>query len=295
MLPGEVIVNQALVVAIPPKTRRRSYPDGTPYISLSVAATEGLAQQAGCSIREVEAAALEQDVVPERYARNMRSLSPADQLTLLNTRVSIVGLGGLGGTVVEILARLGVGTLVLVDGDRFEDSNLNRQVLSRRMLLGAYKVDAARRRVNAVNAGVDARCHRLFLDGDNAAEIIDGSNVVVDCLDNIPSRFILESAAKSAGIPMVTAAVAGTSGQIGVIFPEDVGLSQIYGPRDSRRSKGAETVLGTLPHAVILLAALECTEVVKVLLGRGQVLRRKLLLFDAMDLMFETLDLSGPP
>src|SRR5512147_1622181 len=131
-----------------------AFPDGTPFRGLGVAQVTELAREHSADGREVEAAALAAGVVPLRYSRNMRSLSCEDQTVLLGAAAAVVGLGGLGGTVVEILARLGVGRLAVIDGDRFEDSNLNRQLLSSVEDLGRSKADVARERIHRVNPSV---------------------------------------------------------------------------------------------------------------------------------------------
>ncbi len=100
--------------------------------------------------------ALQNDIVPEHYARNLRFFSVEDQIALLNSQVGVVGLGGLGGAVTEILARIGFGRLVLLDGDMFEESNLNRQFLSKTDLLGSSKANAAKQRVAEVNPSICA-------------------------------------------------------------------------------------------------------------------------------------------
>jgi molybdopterin/thiamine biosynthesis adenylyltransferase len=116
---------------------------------------------------------------------------------------------------------------------------------------------------------------------------------VVDCLDNIPSRFALEAAAKRAGIPMVSAAIAGISGHVTTIFPEDKGLETIYGPEDQiSMAKGAETRLGCLAPGVNLIASLECAEVLKVLLKKDTTLKNRLLVVDLADYTVESLQLS---
>jgi molybdopterin-synthase adenylyltransferase len=230
--------------------------------------------------------------IPERYARNMGTFSIPDQNLLLGSRVCIVGLGGLGGAVVEILARLGIGNLILVDGDVFEESNLNRQLLSTLQTLGASKTATAANRVRQINPSVQTCLHDVFLDAENVDRIIAGADVVVDCLDHLKTRFVLEKAARSAGIPLVSAAIAGTYGQITTIFPEDPGLSLIYGPEDQAPAKGAETTLGTLPYTAMMMASLECSEITKILLKRGSLLRNKLLVMDLMDNTMEVLSLD---
>ena len=270
----------------------KTFPDKTPYRSLSVQHVLELSRRSGLSSRETEIAALENDVVPERYARNMRTFSLADQATLLKAHAGVVGLGGLGGTVTEILSRMGVGRLTLIDGDRFEDSNLNRQLLSSIALLGHPKSEAARQRVDQINPSVHCSGPAEFLSPENANDWLASCDVVVDCLDNLPARFMVEDACRRLRRPMVSAAVAGASGHVTTIFPGDRGLRLVYGEPQNLPLKGAETSLGTVPFSVTFLAALECAEVAKILLGKGSPLRGKLLLADLMDGMVEVITLQ---
>lgn len=270
----------------------KTFPDKTPYRSLSVQHVLELSRRSGLSSRETEIAALENDVVPERYARNMRTFSLADQATLLKAHAGVVGLGGLGGTVTEILSRMGVGRLTLIDGDRFEDSNLNRQLLSSIAHLGYPKTEVARQRVDQINPSVQCTGPAEFLSPENAANWLASCDVVVDCLDNLPARFMVEDACRRLRRPMVSAAVAGASGHVTTIFPGDRGLRLVYGEPQNLPLKGAETSLGTVPFSVTFLAALECAEVAKILLGKGSPLRGKLLLADLMDGMVEVITLQ---
>jgi molybdopterin/thiamine biosynthesis adenylyltransferase len=269
----------------------KTFPDKAPYKSLPVANVLRFADRSGMSGREIEIAALENGIVPERYARNMRACSLEDQAALLRARVGVVGLGGLGGTVAEVLARMGVGRLRLVDGDRFEDSNLNRQLLSIFKSMGQLKSKAARARVGRINPSVDVTALTEFVTAENAGAVPADCNVVVDCLDNLHTRFVVEDACRRIGCPLVSAAVAGASGHVTTIFPEDTGLRLIYGEPGQLPLKGAETSLGTLPYAVVFLATLECAEVVKVILKKGSLLRHKLLVADLMDGIVDVMNL----
>ncbi len=264
--------------------------DGTCYQSLSYRDELRLAEESGCSLKEVQIIALEHDLIPEVYIRNQKSLSSRDQVRLLQTHVAIIGLGGLGGTVTEILARIGVGTLTLVDGDLFEDSNLNRQILSSVDNLGRPKADVAAERVLSINPAVETCAVRQFLSDGNAQTILAGAHIAVDCLDSISSRFILEQACRIRKIPMVSAAIGGTSGQATVVYPEDQGLSRIYGDPGTALPKGVEMVLGTLPFAAISMAAVECAEVVTIALGRPAPLRNRLFITDLTDHTAELID-----
>jgi molybdopterin-synthase adenylyltransferase len=276
-----------------PLLHSREFPDKTPYSSLSVEDVLDLSRRSGVSGRQVEIAALENGIVPERYVRNMRTFSLGDQAALLKAHAGVIGLGGLGGTVVEILARMGLGHLTLIDGDRFEDSNLNRQLLSSVTNLTTSKAEAARQRVSQINPSIDLAVHAQFLSPENAAALLAGCDVVVDCLDNLRNRFQAEDACRSIGCPLVSAAVAGSSGHLTTIFPEDRGLRLIYGDPEDAPLKGAETALGTVPYAVISLAALECAEVTKIILKKGVPLRHKLLVADLMEGVIEVMSLTA--
>jgi molybdopterin/thiamine biosynthesis adenylyltransferase len=270
----------------------KKFPDKTAYRSLSIDQIARISEDFNISRREVEILALEQDVVPERYARNMKTFSPQDQIALLKTCVSIVGLGGLGGAVVEILARMGIGTLNVIDGDAFEESNLNRQFLSTPGRLSESKAEAAAQRIKTVNPAVEVNSHPCFLNAHNGAELLQYSDVCVDCLDNLKTRFVLERLCRQMGAPLVSAAVAGSSGQVTAIFPADQGLSLIYGEEENLPPRGAEAILGTVPYAVTFLATLECAEVTKIILGKPGLLRNKLLVADLDDAVIDIVNLN---
>jgi len=270
----------------------RQRPDGSPYRSLSFQSQKNIAEENGCSHKDVQLAALRQEIVPEVYARNQKSLSSDDQIRLLQSRVAVIGLGGLGGTVTEILARVGIGSLTLVDGDRFDDSNLNRQLLSSTAVLGQEKAVVAAERVGVLNPAVQTRCVVSFLQKENAADLLSGADIAVDCLDSITDRFILENACAQLEIPLVSAAIGGTSGQVSVIYPGDQGLSRIYGDPEKAAHRGVEKQLGTLPFTAIALAAMECAEVVVMAVGRQAGLRNRLLITDLFDHSLEVVDLG---
>ena len=266
-------------------------PDSTSYRRISVEDTVRLSTAFGVPGRDVEIAALEAGTTPERYVRNMKTFSLDEQIILLRSRVGIFGLGGLGGAVTEILTRVGIGTLRLIDGDIFEDSNLNRQFLSTPDLIATSKAAAAAQKVRQINPSIVVEQYNENLNDSNALSLIENSDVAVDCLDNVPSRFSLEHAAKQIGSPLVSAAVAGVSGHVTTIFPEDSGLELIYGESGRRPLKGVETSLGCLPQAVTLLASVECSEVIKILLGKGDLLRNRLFFVDLVSNTMDVLQL----
>lgn len=283
----------ALSQAICQVSTRATHPDGTPYRSIGMKDLAQLCQEHGLCGRDGEIAALEAGVVPERYARNVRVYSLEDQVALLRSSVCVVGLGGLGGgAVVEILARLGVGTLLLVDGDIFDESNLNRQFLCREEGLGKPKVQEAARRVGAVNSSVVVHVHQAYLNEDNTLSILGDSDVAIDCLGGLKDRFVLEGTTRKAGCPLVSAAVAGLYGHVTTIFPADLGLQLIYGDAQSLPAVGAESSLGCLPQITTLFAALECSEATKILLKKRPLLRHRLMVIDLDDMHAEVMDLQ---
>ena len=267
-------------------------PDDTPYRSLALAQITQLAKQFNVPGSTVEITALENNIVPERYIRNLRTLEPREQATLLKAGVCVIGLGGLGGGVVELLSRSGIGHLTLIEGDQFETSNLNRQLFCTESGLGRKKAAAAAERVSEINSSITVKVHGEYINDHNATKLVGDCDVVVDCLDNLPTRFLIEAAARYIKAPLVSAAVAGLSGHITTVFPEDAGLTAVYGDADGLPEKGVETTLGTFPSAVTTLSALQSNEVVNILLGRPKLLRNRLLLMDLMDYTFEILDLT---
>jgi len=239
-----------------------------------------LATASDCSIREVELAALETGVVPWRYLRNLGTIGLEGQARLLRATVAVVGLGGLGGYIVEALARMGVGRMILIDGDVFEEHNFNRQLLSAEAKLGMGKVQAARRHVAEINSAVEVIGHTATLTHENLPQLLEGADVVVDALDRLPTRLLLQEGAQALGIPMVHGSIAGFLGQVMTIFPGDAGLCGLYGEESELPERGLEAQLGTPAATPMAVAAWEAQEVVKILLDRGEPLRHRLLVLD---------------
>jgi molybdopterin/thiamine biosynthesis adenylyltransferase len=227
----------------------------------------------------------------ERYDRNFNTLSLEEQKTLGASKVVVIGLGGLGGSVCEMMARVGVGHLTLVDGDSFEASNLNRQLLSEEHLIGFPKAQAAKDRVAAINSEVLVTHLVEYLDDSNLYEWIKNADVIMDCLDAIDTRFMLQKAARKASIPIVSGAIAGVAGQVTTIFPGDKGYELIYGKKAEKQSKGIETKTGNIAYCALFVAALQSSECLKVLLDRGDILRNRLLIAELWTNTFDIMDL----
>ncbi|MEG1930985.1 MAG: HesA/MoeB/ThiF family protein [Anaerovorax sp.] len=224
----------------------------------------------------------------KRYERNMNTLTPDENEKLRDFKVCVIGCGGLGGYVIELLGRLGIGNLTAVDGDVFDETNLNRQILSKEDGIGTGKAEAAKIRMKEVNSQVNCVPIHGFLTAENSIQIIAGHDVVVDALDNMETRRILESACEKEKIPMIHGAIAGWYGQVAVIFPGDRIMEKIY---PIGANKGEETELGNPSFTPALVASLEVAETVKVLLKKGSILRNQLLMVDILEHNYEIFEL----
>lgn len=270
----------ATAVEFPPGGKTLVLDDAV--ISRLAAESAGRSPAPPAEKRAVEVAALAAGICPRRYLRNIGTLGLEGQARLLQARVGQAGLGGLGGTLAEILARAGVGELVLVDPDVFSQDNLNRQFLATEDDVGRSKTEAAVRRLGRVNSATTVTVHAVSGDGESFSRLFAGVDVVVDALDSLPSRFDLEDAARRLGVPMVHGAIAGLSGQVTTFFPGDPGLEALYGPRRTAAARGVEALVGNPSATPAMIAALEAQEVLKIVTGVGKPLRRKLLILDAL-------------
>lgn len=248
--------------------------------TISLAQVQELAAEAGLARRDVEIQALRERVLPRRYMRNLGTVGWEGQLALLQSTVGIVGAGGLGGWIIEGLARMGVGRLIVIDGDVFEENNLNRQALCREGGLGQPKAEAARQRVAEVNAAVEVVAHTVRVDEEQMVQLLQGARVLVDALDALPTRLALQRAARRLQVPMVHGAIAGYVGQVMTIWPEDAGLYGLYGG-DRVPEHGIEAQWGNPAATPMMVAAWQIQEVVKLLTGRGEPLRHRLLFMDS--------------
>ncbi|MDW7728425.1 MAG: HesA/MoeB/ThiF family protein [Bacillota bacterium] len=257
-------------------------PAGGSYLYLTLQSTGLIASENNLSNRVVELAALKADIIPDRYQRSIGTVGTKGQIKLLEAKVGVIGAGGLGGFALELLSRMGVGRLVVVDGDNFADSNLNRQLFGLETNLGKSKVRAAAERIIEVNSSVELETHHCLGTSSNLPEIFSECDLVLDCLDNLPSRFDLEKVCGELGITMIHGAIAGFLGQIAVIRPDQPLLSAIYGNiAESGAKKGVETQLGNPAATPAMLASWQASEAVKYLAGlEGVLASNKLLIID---------------
>ncbi len=248
--------------------------------TLTLADEQSLAGRFGISRLAVQQAAVAAEVLPYRYARNFGTLGFAGQAKLLAASVAVIGAGGLGGYIVEGLARAGVGRLLVADGDVFEEHNLNRQLLASEETLAVNKAVSASTRVASINGAVQVEALPVMLDDENGPRLLRGCTAVVDALDSLPARFMLERVARQLGIPMVHGAIAGFIAQVTTIFPEDQGLRLIYGS-GAVPQHGVESLYGNPSGTPMFCAGLQVQETIKLLAGLGEPLRNRLLTIDS--------------
>ena len=220
-----------------------------------------------------------------RYSRNLPTLTPEEQARLGTRHVLLAGCGGLGGQLLELLLRAGVGEITAVDADRFEESNLNRQLLCTPETLGQPKVLAARRRAERVRP--DLRFHAVegVLDAESAPSLLKNCDLALDALDSVGARLALADACAGAGVPLVHGAVAGLCAQVAVVAPGSGLLRRVYGGAAEPKNKSV------LVPACAMCAAVQAAEAVKLLVGRPSALEGKLLWMDLDAMDFRVLSL----
>jgi sulfur-carrier protein adenylyltransferase/sulfurtransferase len=221
----------------------------------------------------------------ERYSRHVLipEIGVEGQQKLLDAKVLLLGAGGLGSPTALYLAAAGVGTLGIVDDDVVDLSNLQRQVIHNSERIGVAKVDSAEESIRALNPDVRVVKYKTRLDSSNIMEIIDGWDVIVDGVDNFPTRYLLNDATVRLKIPVVSASILGFDGQLSVFKPYDGPcyrcLFREPPPAELAPSCGANGVLGVLPGTMGLLQA---TEVIKLIADIGEPAIGRLLLYDAL-------------
>jgi len=221
----------------------------------------------------------------ERYSRHllMPEVGVEGQLKLLDAKVLLLGAGGLGSPTALYLAAAGVGTLGIVDDDEVDLSNLQRQVIHSTARIGIPKVDSAEESIHALNPDVQVVKHPFRLNAQNIMDTIAGWDVIVDGVDNFPTRYLLNDASVRLRIPVVSASILGFDGQLSIFKPYEGPCYRCLFPQpppaELAPSCGANGVLGVLPGTMGLLQA---TEVVKLILGIGDPAIGRLLLYDAL-------------
>ena len=234
----------------------------------------------------------------ERYSRHtlLPEVGVEGQLKLLNAKVLLIGAGGLGSPSALYLAAAGVGTLGLVDDDMVDESNLQRQVIHSTERVGTPKTESARKTIAGLNPDVKVVEHRTRLDSSNVIDILRDYDVVVDGADNFPTRYLLNDASVRLRKPVVSASILGFEGQISTFMPFEGPcyrcLYPVPPPAELAPSCGAAGVLGVMAGVMGLLQA---NEVVKLVVGIGEPLIGRLLIYDSLGTRFTELKVRRDP
>ncbi|MGB1016306.1 MAG: molybdopterin-synthase adenylyltransferase MoeB [Nannocystaceae bacterium] len=234
----------------------------------------------------------------KRYSRHIMlpEVGEEGQGKLLDARVLCIGASGLGSPSSLYLAAAGVGTIGMIDDDLVDESNLQRQVLHNMERLGMPKVESARKTLQALNPDVTVNTHQVRLTSENILEILADYDLVVDGADNFPTRYLLNDAALKLGKPVVHASIFRFEGQITTFLPDDGPCYRCLYPDPPPPGMAPSCqeagVLGVLPGIV---GTLQCNEALKLILGKGQSLSGRLMVFDAMRTKFRMLRLRKDP
>lgn len=237
----------------------------------------------------------------EMLKRQMPLVSKDEQEKFKNAKITVIGCGGIGGLTIEMLARMGVGQIVLVDEDVFDLSNLNRQTLSTHENIGQLKSEAAAKRVAKINPYVEVTAYNEHVDEANIDKLIEDSRLVVDALDNVATRVIVSRKARECKIPFIHGAVHGTLGQITTFLPNTISYEEMFALPSLNKeltpdvveclknvTTGPPPVIGPVPN---LVSCLEAMETYKIITGIGKVtVAPKLLTFDLLDLNSFNMD-----
>ena len=226
-------------------------------------------------------------MIKERHSRNIPALSEDDMGKLADSRVLVAGCGGIGGSVIEHLARIGIGAITVVDGDSFDASNLNRQVLCTPDNLGCSKAAAAAERVSLIDPSIRVKAVCEPIVKENAAGLLKDADLVIDALDSVESRLMLEDAAADAGIFIVHGAIRGWDLQVMLVPPGSGLLRSLYAGAAEDAEK---TSLSMTPAAC---AAVEVSLAVRFLCGRALPPAGTLYAGSLMDMRFGAIDLTS--
>ena len=264
---------------------------------VSWSAEQEAARRYGIDAFAVESEILDAGLMPARYARNAGSLGLSGQRALHKACVLVAGCGGLGGHLILGLARLGVGCIVAVDPDVFDESNLNRQALCTTANLGQPKAGEAAMQVSLINPACRVRPHRMRIDATNADTLLAGVDLALDGLDSIGARIALSEACARCGRPFVHAAVAGWYGQVSTQPGTPSGakyettpdarpsqamasVAWLYAPVATTADHGDEQRLGNQVYGPAFAAAIQLAEACRLITGKTPALANQLYTYD---------------
>jgi molybdopterin/thiamine biosynthesis adenylyltransferase/rhodanese-related sulfurtransferase len=233
-----------------------------------------------------------------RYQRHLLlpEVDVAGQQKLLQSKVLLLGAGGLGSPAALYLAAAGVGTLGVIDMDVVDDSNLQRQILHNRDRLGERKVDSAKKTLTALNPDVNVVTYDVRLGADNVLDIFAGYDVILDGTDNFPTRYLVNDAALKLDIPVVHGSIFRFEGQASVYLPHQGPCYRCQVPEpppaELAPSCAEAGVLGVLPG---IIGSIQAMETIKLLLGIGEPLVGRLMAYDALEETFRTFKVNRDP
>lgn len=229
----------------------------------------------------------------ERYARQLiiKNWGEPTQEKLKESTIAIVGLGGLGSPALLYAAAAGIGTIKIIDNDVVDLTNLNRQIVHFTPDISKKKTESAHEKLKALNPDIKIEPVSITLTKDNIQGVIKGCNIVLDCLDNFQTRFLLNETCIKLGIPYVHAAIYALEGRVLTIIPGKGPCLQCFYPKVPKEKKPFP-VLGA---AVGITAAIEITEAIKVLTGIGTPLVGRLLIIDGEKMKFDTIEIKQDP
>jgi len=224
----------------------------------------------------------------ERYNRQIRIIGEGGQERLKNAKVFIAGAGGLGAAISIYLTVAGLGKIRMVDHDTVELSNLNRQILHWNRDIGKRKAESAEEKLKEINPDIEVECISKTIDAENIIELVGDSDLIIDAMDNFPTRYILNRAALAKNIPLFHGAIYGFEGQITVIIPGKTACLRCIFPEAPQSPSDPFPVIGVTPGVI---GVCQATEVIKYILGIGELLEKKLLLWDGLKLSFDDVAL----
>ena len=264
----------------------KPYFTGCEASDITVEQMESISAQTRICLRKVEWFAVKNGIVPQRYLLNLGTFSCEGQLKLLESTVVIVGLGGLGGQLVEQLGRAGVGKIIAVDPDIFEETNLNRQLLSNMANLGREKTNEAKGRLEKINKAVEFTGFQCRFD-QLPDDVWEKADLVFDCLDNIDDRLALAQKCSISNCLLVHGAIAGWYGEVGVVWPGSEMLDKHY----QGQHEGLEKELGTPPFTAAAAASLMAAKGCQILMGKYKSKSSTMHFFDLLEDDWENIHL----
>ena len=227
----------------------------------------------------------------ERYNRNILvgNIGEEGQMKLLNSKVLIAGAGGLGSTVIANLASIGVGNIGIIDNDKLELSNLNRQYIHKFDNIGKNKVESAKEWINSFNPDINVEIYQTRLDKNNYEKIISNYDLIIDCFDSYKSKFLLNKIAVENNKILIHGGVTEFYGQVMVIIPDKTACLNCLIPD---ANPDAYVIKGVISPAVTTIASIQSMEAVKILLEIGNPLTKQLLTYNGLNQEFKKLNIS---